>query len=75
MSGETVTKENPAAGIAPSPTPAAPWRVKALTVLPDYRLALAFVDGTSGIADCSAIRSTSSPGIYAPCGSKTISCR
>ena len=35
-------------------------------MLPDYRLALAFVDGTSGIADCSAIRSTSSPGIYAP---------
>lgn len=66
MSGETVAQENPAAGVVPAPVPAAPWRVKALTVLPGYRLALSFMDGTSGIADCSAIRTADNPGIYAP---------
>jgi len=66
MSGETVAKENPATGVVPAPVPAAPWRVKALTVLPDYRLALTFMDGTSGIVDCSTIMTTGSPGIYSP---------
>lgn len=66
MSGETITKENPTAGVVPSPIPAAPWRVKALTVLSDYRLALTFMDGTNGIVDCSAIRNADSLGIYAP---------
>lgn len=66
MSGETVTQENPAAGIVPAPIPTAPWRIKALTVLSDYRLAVTFMDGTNGIVDCSAIRTAGSPGIYAP---------
>ena len=66
MSGETVAQESPAVGVVPAPVPAAPWRVKALTVLPDYRLALTFMDGTSGIADCSAILTAGNPGIYAP---------
>lgn len=66
MSGETVAQENPAAGVVPAPIPAAPWRVKALSVLPDYRLTLTFMDGTCGIADCSAILIAGNPGIYAP---------
>ncbi|MEW6164312.1 MAG: DUF2442 domain-containing protein [Pseudomonadota bacterium] len=66
MSGETVAQENPAAGITPAPVPAAPWRIKAFTVLPGYRLALTFMDGTDGVADCSAILTASAPGIYAP---------
>lgn len=66
MSGETIAQENPAAGVVPAPSPAVPWRVKALTALSDYRLALTFMDGANGIADCSAIRNSDSPGIYAP---------
>lgn len=66
MSGETVTQENPAAGVDPVPAPAAPWRVKAMSVLSDYRLALTFVDDKTGIVDCSAIRIASDLGIYAP---------
>jgi hypothetical protein len=38
MSGETIAKEDSTAGITPAPVPAAPWRIKAVTVLPEYRL-------------------------------------
>lgn len=66
MPGETVAQANPPAGVAPAPIPAAPWRVKAFTVLPGHRLALTFMDGTNGIADCAAILTSRDPGIYAP---------
>ncbi len=66
MPSETIAKEDPAAGIVPAPTPSAPWRVKALSVLPPYRLALTFMDGRSGIIDCAGILAANTPGIYAP---------
>jgi hypothetical protein len=62
MPSQAATKENSTAGVIP----AAPWRVQALSVLPGYRLAVTFRDGTSGIADCSGICSSLNPGIYAP---------
>ncbi len=61
MPSQTASKENPAAGI----TPAAPWRIRTVTALPDCRLALSFQDGRSGIVDCSAIKTSPNPGIYA----------
>jgi hypothetical protein len=42
----------------------APWRVKALTILPGYRLAVTFQDGTTGVADLSALASERDRGIY-----------
>jgi hypothetical protein len=47
-------------------TPAAPWRVSALSILPDYRLAVTFHDGTTGVVDLSAVTSGSELGIYEP---------
>lgn len=44
----------------------APWRIKALTVLPEYRLAVTFQDGTAGICDMSALKTATNLGIYAP---------
>ena len=64
MSGQAVAKENPAARIMPGITPCAPWRVSALSVLPEYRLFVTFIDGKNGIIDCSAILTASNPGIY-----------
>lgn len=49
----------------PAVIPKAPWRVKAISVLPDYRLAVTFQDGTSGGVDFSAVRTASGAGIYA----------
>jgi hypothetical protein len=66
MSGETIAKEDSAAGITPAPVPAAPWRIKAVTVLPEYRLALTFMDGTTGVADCASILTARDSGVFAP---------
>jgi len=56
----------PATNIAAGIIPAAPSRIQAVSVLPGHRLALTFRDGSSGIADCSTIRTIAIPGIYAP---------
>lgn len=45
--------------------PAAPWRVKALSVLPGYRLAVAFRDGTTGFVDLSSVTSSGDLGVFA----------
>lgn len=62
MSSQTSTQENSATGV----TPAAPWRIQAVSALPDYKLAVTFRDGRSGIVDCVSIKNCDSPGIYAP---------
>ena len=49
MSIQTTPEADKATGVIP----AAPWRIKALSVLPDYRLAVTFMDGINGIADFS----------------------
>ncbi|MEF8714262.1 MAG: DUF2442 domain-containing protein [Accumulibacter sp.] len=62
MPNKTTDQEDTAAGVIP----AAPWRIRAVTVLPDYRLAVRFRDGRNGIVDCSSIKKSSNPGIYGP---------
>ena len=60
MSIQTTPEANQTAGVIP----AAPWRVKALSVLPEYRLAVAFMDGTNGIADFSSLLTAKGCGIF-----------
>ncbi len=45
-------------------TPGAPWRIKALTVLPGHRLAVTFQDGTYGVADLSSVVKAPECGIF-----------
>jgi hypothetical protein len=47
-------------------TPVATWRLSALSILPDCRLAVTFHDGTTGVVDLSAVTSGSALGIYEP---------
>ncbi len=51
MSSKTIAETHQAAGIIP----AAPWRVRALSVLPEWRLAVTFNDGSSGVVDGSGL--------------------
>jgi hypothetical protein len=60
MPSEAATQANSAAGIVS----AAPWRLKALSVLPGYRLALTFRDGTCGIVDLSRVKPHRSNGVF-----------
>lgn len=62
MLSQTTTQENSAAGV----TPSAPWRIRAVSVLPDYKLTVTFCDGRNGIIDCASILTSTKPSIYAP---------
>lgn len=60
MSIETSTEDHRTTGVIP----AAPWRIKAVNVLPDYRLSVTCNDGTSGIIDMSRLVSSELAGIF-----------
>ncbi len=60
MSIQTTPETDQAAGVIP----AAPWRVKAMSILPDYCLAVTFQDGTNGIVDFSAVLTARKCGIF-----------
>ena len=45
-------------------TPVAPWRLSALSILPDHRLAVTFHDGTTGVVDLSVVTLGPELGIY-----------
>lgn len=65
---ETATQEHRPAGI----TPTAPWRVRAVNVLPNYRLSITCNDGTNGILDMSALVNSHNAGIFAALKSADI---
>ena len=60
MSSETITETHQTAGIIP----AAPWRLRALSVLPEWQLAVTFNDGSSGIVDVSALVNGAGAGVF-----------
>jgi hypothetical protein len=62
MPSQTAIQDNSVAGVPP----VAPWRIQAVSVLPDFRLTLTFRDGLTGITDFSAIKTSKNSGIYAP---------
>jgi len=60
MPSETITETHQAAGIIP----AAPWRLRALSVLPEWQLAVTFNDGLSGIVDVSVLVNGPDAGVF-----------
>lgn len=60
MPSQSTTETHSTTGI----TPAAPWRVRAFSVLPDWRLAVTFNDGTTGTVDLSALVHSPDAGIF-----------
>jgi hypothetical protein len=62
MSIEAASETDRAIGVIPT----APWRVKGLSILPGFRLAVTFQNGTSGVADLSAVSAAHDCGIYEP---------
>lgn len=58
---EATTQEHRPAGV----TPAAPWRVHAVNVLPGYRISITCNDGLSGIVDMSVLVNSPNAGIFA----------
>lgn len=60
MSTETATQEHRSSGI----TAAVPWRIRSVTVLPDYCLAVTCNDGAAGTVDMSQLIFSEKAGIY-----------
>lgn len=60
MQSESVAKAYQAAGV----TPAAPWRVRAIGVLPACRLTVTFNDGITGIVNLEELVSSSDAGVF-----------
>ena len=60
MSREATSETDQAAGVIP----AAVWRVKAISVLPAWRLAVTFNDGLAGIVDLSELVNGPDAGVF-----------
>ena len=60
MSTKTAAQEHCPPGI----TAAAPWRIRSVTVLPDYRLSVICNDGTTGMVNLSQLIFSENPGIF-----------
>lgn len=61
MPSKTTAQEHRSVGVIA----AAPWRVRAIEILPAYRLAVTCNDGTTGIVDMSALVNSAGAGIFA----------
>jgi len=60
MSSQTITETYRSAGVIP----AAPWRLRAFSVLPEWQLAVTFNDGVSGTVDVSALVHGPDAGVF-----------
>ena len=65
MPPEATSQDDRAAAVTPAIRPMAPWRVQAVTVLPDHRLSVRFVDGLTGYVDLSALIASPRAGVFA----------
>lgn len=60
MPSQAITETYPAAGVIP----VAPWRLRALSVLPEWQLAVTFNDGLTGIVDIFALVHGPDAGVF-----------
>lgn len=68
MPSQATAEKDSTAGV----TPSTPWRVKAISVLADFRLAVTFNDDTAGIVDLSAVTKAQDAGIYSTLADRAI---
>ena len=65
MCADAASKEDCPPALIPPFQATAPWDVRDIIPLPDYRLAVRFVDGTTGIVDLSARVASPRAGVFA----------
>jgi len=59
------SEPNTAEDITPPIVPTAPWRIAKFRTLPDFRLAVEFMDGTTGEVDLSRLVMSEKAGVFA----------
>lgn len=72
MPAKAAAADDRAASVTPAICPTAPWRVQAVTALPDDRLFVQFVDGLAGIVDLSALIASPKAGVFARLRDRTL---
>lgn len=72
MCSEAVTQEDRSARVTPPARPAAAWRVREVSALPNYRLAVRFIDGLAGTVDMSALIESTKAGVFARLRDKAL---
>ncbi|SCX47800.1 DUF2442 domain-containing protein [Nitrosospira sp. Nsp1] len=65
MSTQAITKEDIASSVVPPIQVKAPWRVKAVEALDDYRLHVRFIDGLEGEVDMAERVHAPDAGVFA----------
>ncbi len=65
MRAQAETENDRAAAVTPPVQPSMPWRVREVTALAGYRLAVRFIDGLAGTVDMSALIASPSAGVFA----------
>ncbi len=58
-------KPHTTADITPPIVPTAPWRIATFCILPGFRLAVDFIDGTTGEVDLSPLVMSDKAGVFA----------
>jgi hypothetical protein len=65
MHSQRAAQEDRPAEVIPPVRPSAPWRVRTVTALPEYRLAVEFMDGLAGIVDLRNLVTSPQAGVFA----------
>jgi hypothetical protein len=65
MHPQRAAQEDRAAEVIPPVRPSAPWRVRAVAALPEYRLSVEFMDGLTGIVDLRDLVTSPQAGVFA----------
>lgn len=65
MHSQRATQEDRPAEVIPPVRPSAPWRVRTVTALPEYRLSVEFMDGVAGIVDLRNLVTSPQAGVFA----------
>jgi hypothetical protein len=64
MFTQSDAEEDQAAGLTTKPRPQAPWRVREVEALPNFRLRVRFNDGLEGFVDISAMIHSPRAGVF-----------
>ena len=64
MHSQRAPQEDRAAEVIPPMRPSAPWRVRTVAALPEYRLSVEFMDGLTGIVDLRDLVTSPQAGVF-----------
>jgi hypothetical protein len=65
MRSESNAHENSPIGLVEDISPSSPWRVTHVEALPEFRLRVAFADGSTGVVDMARLLHSPKAGVFA----------